>query len=123
MGDKKFRPLRAAVRAIDALAAAGEVTQGFADGFRAGVRDVVAEEMAPKWIRFEDLGTSDSGKTRRFAVIARHDDTLLGEIRWFGGWRKYVFAPYPNTEYEEDCLRDIAAFCERTTREHRARRA
>jgi len=84
---------------------------------------VVAEEMAPKWIRFEDLGTSDSGKTRRFAVIARHDDTLLGEICWFGGWRKYVFAALPQHRVRENCLRDIAAFCERTTREHRARRA
>ena len=76
-----------------------------------------------KWIRFDDLGTSDSGKTRRFAVVALRGDVALGEIRWNGGWRKYAFVPFPRTEYEEDCLRDIANFCELTTREHRAARA
>ena len=76
-------------------------------------------EPEAKWIVFRDLGPSPSGKTRRFAVVARRDSAILGEIGWFRGWRRYVFAPSPDTEFEAECLRDIAAFCDRSTNEAR----
>jgi hypothetical protein len=44
----------------------------------------------------------------------------LGEVRWYGRWRKYCFFAEPSTIYEQDCLRDIAQFCEEKTKEFRA---
>jgi hypothetical protein len=43
----------------------------------------------------------------------------LGWVAWFSRWRKYAFYPKPETVYEEDCLRDIAEFCEAKTKEHK----
>ena len=44
----------------------------------------------------------------------------LGVIEWFSAWRRYIFAPYACTVYEETRLRDIADFCQKATQEHRA---
>lgn len=70
-----------------------------------------------RWLSFEERGTSESGKTRRWAVLTKESGALLGFVSWFGSWRKYALYPEPKTLFERDCLRDIAAFCERRTRE------
>ena len=71
-----------------------------------------------KWINFEDNGRSPSGKTRYWGVRAKDGGITLGEIYWFAAWRKYVFAPEGASVFEEDCLRDIANFCEEQTKVH-----
>lgn len=68
------------------------------------------------WIEFQHEGTSPSGKTAIFTVAAKNGGGTLGSVRWWAPWRKYAFFPRPETLYEQDCLRDIAAFCERETR-------
>lgn len=71
-------------------------------------------------IIFRDIGSSESGKTRRFEVAATDVDMyLLGRIEWFGRWRKYCFFPGAGTLYEETCLNEIAEFIKSKTTEHR----
>ena len=57
-------------------------------------------------------------------IVNKHDDIELGSIEWTGKehWRRYAFFPRPDTMYEEVCLRDIAAFCEAKTRDHKQRK-
>lgn len=43
------------------------------------------------------------------------DSGVLGEIRWFGAWRKYCFYPTSGTIFDKGCLREIADFCEAQT--------
>ncbi len=73
----------------------------------------------PKWVRFDSTGPSASGKTETWSVRTQAGNEYLGAVRWFGRWRCYAFFPCADTVYEPDCLRDIAAFCEGTTRSHR----
>jgi len=47
------------------------------------------------------------------------EDTLLGEVRWFGRWRGYAFFPESLTIYEQRCLRAIADFVETKSQSHR----
>ena len=55
--------------------------------------------------------TSYDGKTGRYDVMAkRYPGMCLGEIRWFGRWRQYTFFPYPDSVFNNECLRDIAEF-------------
>lgn len=61
-----------------------------------------------KWIDFVQM--HDSGKTRVWDVVTEDGGAVLGEVRWFGRWRKYSFFPKPDTIYEATCLRDVAAF-------------
>ena len=72
-----------------------------------------------KWIWFRFDGMSLSGKTKLFSVMTKGDDESLGTIRWYGHWRKYVFYPHVMTIYEQDCLRDIAAFLDELIQERK----
>lgn len=69
-----------------------------------------------KWIDILPI-PAIGAKTKRFRV--QSGSAQLGEIRFYSRWRKYAFFPYEGTLYEEDCLRDIAAFCELVTKEWR----
>lgn len=82
------------------------------------------ERLDSEWtkcsfIYIHNLGTmvgSDNRprKTNIYEVLTE-DNTKLGEIRWFGRWRKYCFYPWTQTIYEETCMRDIAQFIEEET--------
>lgn len=72
-----------------------------------------------KWIRFVQVPPSHLRKTDIWRVEAVDGGGLLGTVRWWGGWRRYCFFPEAGTLYEQDCLRDIAEFCEAETREYR----
>ena len=61
-----------------------------------------------KWIYF--VKTKQLLKTSIWEVRAKKDNGLLGEVGWYSKWRQYVFAPCPQTIYEDDCLRDIRDF-------------
>lgn len=61
-------------------------------------------------------------KTRVWQVVptaespkAQEDIAELGEVKWFGRWRRYAFFPQEGTIYEQSCLRKIADFCEGQT--------
>jgi hypothetical protein len=65
-----------------------------------------------KYLRFDDLGSSASGKTRIWRVQNAITMSELGCIVWQAGWRRYVFCPRSSTVYDAGCLREIAAFIE-----------
>lgn len=70
--------------------------------------------MSPKWIDFREIpGTN--GKTRQWNVFAKDGQVLLGMVKWWSPWRRYVFIPATDTLFEQDCLRDIAAAIEEAT--------
>ena len=71
------------------------------------------------WIDFVGPMPSASGKTEQWIVAAKDGGAELGEVRWFGRWRKYAFYPSANCVFEQDCLRAIAEFCERQSRQLR----
>ena len=61
-------------------------------------------------------------KTNVYEVVTLGDRTVIGEIMWYGPWRKYCFFPGDHTVFEQKCLREIADFCERETAEHKKRK-
>lgn len=58
-------------------------------------------------------------KTLVWWVVNKYDDGQIGWVGWYPGWRKYSYFARPETVYEQVCLREIADFCERKTREHK----
>lgn len=86
-------------------------------------RVTLSDREGARWIKFEEYENAGA-KTKRWHVWpadekTRHLARALGFIRWYGAWRKYAFVPNTETIFEATCLRDIADFCERQTREHR----
>ena len=71
-------------------------------------------------IYFDFVTRSKSGKTLEYHVMTNDGTDCLGSVNWFGRWRCYSFNPWPGTVFEKTCLREIADFCERLTKEHRA---
>ncbi len=49
-------------------------------------------------------------KTNVWEVVETRNGAVLGEIRWWGGWRQYVFFPCDETFYSWDCLFAISEF-------------
>ena len=74
-----------------------------------------------KWIEF--VTVPSPGVTKRWEVRPTNGGSRIGLICWYSGWRRYVLRPDYNSEWEQDCLRDVADFLEAQTREHKARRA
>lgn len=62
------------------------------------------------YLSFEDKGTSDSGKTKRWVVHNVTNGVALGWIDWKAGWRKYTFSPLGGTTFDAGCLSEIATF-------------
>lgn len=61
--------------------------------------------------------TGPQRKTNIYEVLEKGNiRSILGQIKWFGRWRKYVFEPTEKTVYEETCLREIALFIQQETR-------
>lgn len=84
------------------------------------------EQVSNNWFKgfhiyIRELGVSKSGKTLIWGVVTENNE-ILGQVKWFGRWRKYAFFPKSNTLYEQDCLRDIADFCEDRTKLHRLKK-
>lgn len=71
------------------------------------------------YLKFEDRGTSDSGKTKRWVVINVQSGVSLGWIGWKASWRKYWFCPINSTGFDALCLYEIADFLTVATVEHK----
>lgn len=73
------------------------------------------------------IGNEKEAKTRRWNVVNKRTREIVGVVKWYGGWRKYVFhAGHPamtepeDTWFDSDCLKMIAEFLEEKNGEHRA---
>lgn len=67
------------------------------------------------YLLFTKTGTTKSGLTDIWQVSSL-GGIPLGEIRWFGQWRKYTFFPNYATCFDSHCLIEIVAHCEAITK-------
>lgn len=85
-------------------------------------RQRMGHKPVETFIKFEDAGTSSTGKTRVWAVVNTmwpEERDEIGYVSWHGPWRKYVYHSPNDSFYDADCLRLIADFCETKTLEHK----
>lgn len=61
---------------------------------------------------FLDEQWPEKRKTAIVKIHSRSSFDLLGEIRWFGRWRRYAFFPAPDTIWDPGCLDTINAYIE-----------
>ena len=66
-----------------------------------------------KYLDIRFIEKSATGKTNIFRVYSKMGD-FLGQIRWFGRWRKYCFSTNAGQTvyFDKDCLKDITHFLE-----------
>lgn len=61
-----------------------------------------------KWIKFVKIATT-SVKTSMWEC-RHHDNTLLGEVKWYSFWRQYCFFPDYDMVFSKGCMDDICNF-------------
>jgi hypothetical protein len=74
------------------------------------------------YISFRREHAQELGKATKIWTVSEGvilDGPELGQVRWFGRWRKYSFFSEAGKVFEETCLREIAYFCETATRFHK----
>jgi hypothetical protein len=76
-------------------------------------------EIQNKYIEVVYKALSPSRRTKIFSVVNKQSGIELGEIRWFGHWRQYVFFPSGQIALSSGCMTDIAAFCTSETKQQR----
>lgn len=82
----------------------------------------MSNEIESKWIKFElEPKMSARRKTLVWLVKTKERDEFLGSVGWLPKFRGYAFCPPVNTftYFEQQCLRDIAAFIEEQNRLHK----
>lgn len=72
------------------------------------------------YIDFIDHGVPFGKKTHFWSVIPKSGGPEIGEVKWYGPWRKYCFLAIGSAVFEEVCLREIAEFVQAKTKEYRA---
>jgi hypothetical protein len=73
-----------------------------------------------RWLTFFMVDCTD--KTVIYSVRNSKNGSMLGYVKWSGGFRKYVFAPVQEELiFDESCLRDIADFLVRLMEERKAK--
>lgn len=60
-----------------------------------------------KFLNFVEI--SDTGKTKVIGV-GNNQGQKLAYLKWATGWRRYVFMPFPDTQFDADCLTEILNF-------------
>jgi hypothetical protein len=65
--------------------------------------------MESKYLEFREISKLDK-KTKYIQVISKLHGFILGEIRWYGAWRQYVFYPAHDTLYNRTCLSEMSEY-------------
>lgn len=73
-----------------------------------------------KYLNIIEDSLSTSGKTKIFRVV-NIQANILGYIRWYGGWRKYVFYPNEETLFDNNCLEEIRKFLYDETKKQKSK--
>lgn len=62
-------------------------------------------------------------KTKIWCVYNKRTHDMCGHIKWYGGWRKYIYQTIDRERiYDWELLYALAKFCEIKTKEHYANR-
>lgn len=77
------------------------------------VKQVTETLYTGKYINFEltmYTTPAENGNTHFWEVTNRQDGSHIAYIEWFKRWKKFCLFPYPDTLFEEVCLKDISEF-------------
>lgn len=78
---------------------------------------ILKPKPVPKWLEFIEVSFPDK-KTKTFMVKNKDTGDWLGDIKWYGAWRKYSFFTKAIMDhskpvqfvFEATCLQDITDF-------------
>ena len=73
--------------------------------------------MTKNWLDFVEI--KDTGKTKVWNIHNSDNGSYLGQVKWNGGWRQYIFSTEPDCIWNTDCLDQLNAFIRLQMQERR----
>lgn len=70
-----------------------------------------------KYLNFTELPST--GKTKIIG-IGNNSGQKLAYVKWSASWRRYVFLPFPDTQFDTVCLGEIVDFIKQLMEERKA---
>ena len=71
------------------------------------------------WLEFNMRPHDPKKKTDVFDVVNTSNAVHVGVIKWYGGFRKYVFEPSPYTIFDAKCMGEISSYLEQLMNERK----
>jgi hypothetical protein len=62
------------------------------------------------WLKFNKREREEGRKTDIYDVVNDSNQVHVGQVKWYGGFRKYVFEPAQFTLFDASCLIEISQF-------------
>lgn len=81
-------------------------------------RQPMSEAFRTRFEYIHFVKTGDTGKTSIWECLNNSSGAILGEVRWYGPWRQYIFLPV-NSFYSAGCLQDVITFIASLDKERR----
>jgi len=77
------------------------------------------KEGGSKHLRFHKCFLEKGKKMYRYVVFNEQFDERIGDIRWRGGWRQYVFQALPEIDMSRSCMKELISFIDSLMKEWR----
>lgn len=62
--------------------------------------------MESRYLNFKEVGRTPSGITA-IIEVSNKAGVIIGEVKWYGSWRKYCFNTVQGIVLDEHCMKDI----------------
>ena len=59
--------------------------------------------------------TKQSNRKTPIYFIVNKEEDCIGEIKWYGPWRKFCFYPDKNTVWDSKCLNEVIEVIQQVT--------
>lgn len=69
----------------------------------------VMEDLG-RWLVARLQPRRSGDETDTWLIVSKAQNSILGEVRWFGWWGRYAFYPRPDIICNKERLYDIQAF-------------
>ncbi len=61
----------------------------------------------------------ENRKTPIYHIISKRSNLEIGQIKWYGAWRKYCFFPDEYTVWDRKCLKELIDFLDEINKRKR----
>lgn len=74
------------------------------------------------FLSFVNIPPKKDKKTQSWMVSNTEHHVAIGEVKWYGAWRKYCFFPHKDTVHDSKCLGFIQEFLDKVNADWKAQK-
>ena len=79
-------------------------------------------EVEPKYLRFEECGVSESGKTKKWLIYEKKGIGQLAFVGWSDDFKQYAYYSLGGACFTAEAIKELALFLDRINMQHLQKR-